>query len=396
MTRAIVEPTVLRWARESRGLSVEVAAKRIGVKPERLNAWEESSSDLRPTVRQLRTAASVYQRPLGLFFLPDPPTEDETVRDFRRLSEPPFSEEHSPALRLELRLARERRLDAVELAEQLGFQPPRLSIRANLRTDPDRLAARIRSKLGVTASVQRSWGDTRVAFNSWRDRIEANGILVFQTGGSKTHAVDPKEARGFSIAEHPLPAIVANGSDAYSARCFTLLHELTHVLLREGGLCDLHEANSARQGNRTEVFCNRVAGAVLVPEEDLIALTPRSGGNERWDDGQLEALAKAFSVSPEVILRRLLILGQTSDSFYEGWRQRRQRDVERAKKQGRKRPGFLTPANRAIKRNGKLFTRLVFQALDARHVTLSSTTNLLQTGSTHLEKVRNSSLGGAS
>lgn len=389
MLRASVEPSVLRWARESRGLSVDTAAQRIGVTSERLSAWEEPASEVHPTVNQLRNAARAYQRPLGVFFLPEPPAEDETVKDFRRISEPPYSAEQSPALRLELRLARERRQDAIELAELVGYAPPRLGLRASLASPPDRVASRLRAMLRVSAEVQQRWRDPRLAFNSWRDRIEALGVLVFQTGGDRTHAVATSEARGFSISEHPFPTIVANGSDAPSARCFTLLHELTHIMLRTGGLCDFHDVNSSNVVDRTEVYCNYVAGAALVPADELRALVRDRAPSAAWGADELEVLALTFSVSPEVILRRLLILGQTTQAFYERWREAR--DQNRQAAGAGKKKGFLTPADKVIKRNGKLLPRLALQALDARRVTLASTSDILKAGPTHLERVRETS-----
>src|SRR5712691_10454009 len=63
--------TVLEWARKNAGISVDVAAKRAGVKPERLEAWERGEAN--PTISQLRALAAAYRRPLALFYLSEPP-----------------------------------------------------------------------------------------------------------------------------------------------------------------------------------------------------------------------------------------------------------------------------------------------------------------------------------
>jgi ribosome-binding protein aMBF1 (putative translation factor) len=49
-TPALVNPTVLIWARQESGYPPEPVAKRLKVKPESLLAWERG--DLKPTVRQ--------------------------------------------------------------------------------------------------------------------------------------------------------------------------------------------------------------------------------------------------------------------------------------------------------------------------------------------------------
>jgi DNA-binding transcriptional regulator YiaG len=52
---AEVNPTLLAWAREQSGYAPENVAKRLGVKLDRLEAWERG--DLKPTVRQAQELA---------------------------------------------------------------------------------------------------------------------------------------------------------------------------------------------------------------------------------------------------------------------------------------------------------------------------------------------------
>lgn len=54
---------LLIWARESGGFTVNEAAKKANVKPEKLSGWESGES--RPTINQLRKLASIYKRPLN-------------------------------------------------------------------------------------------------------------------------------------------------------------------------------------------------------------------------------------------------------------------------------------------------------------------------------------------
>src|SRR5262245_19876362 len=41
--RALVKPAMLRWARESLNLPINEAAKKIGVKPSKLSAWDPAN-----------------------------------------------------------------------------------------------------------------------------------------------------------------------------------------------------------------------------------------------------------------------------------------------------------------------------------------------------------------
>ena len=79
---ALVEPPVLRWARESVNLTPLAAARKMKLPDDRVEQWEAGSAT--PTIAQLRKAAEVYKRPLAVFFLSEPPTDFDAKRDFRR------------------------------------------------------------------------------------------------------------------------------------------------------------------------------------------------------------------------------------------------------------------------------------------------------------------------
>lgn len=97
-----------------------------------------------------------------------------------------------------------------------------------------------------------------------------------------------------------------NGTDSPRAKIFSLLHEIAHVALGGDGVCDLHHDTQFE----VERFCNRVAGAALLPagEVDLSfrALRPLRGGallDKLWEIG------KRFEVSSEATLIRAIELG---------------------------------------------------------------------------------------
>ncbi|MCH8055736.1 MAG: helix-turn-helix transcriptional regulator, partial [Deltaproteobacteria bacterium] len=113
---AIIKPELLSWARESGGFTVEAAAEKAHVKPEKLLTWERGEQ--RPTIIQLRNLANVYKRPLAVFYLPEPPKTFDAMHDFRRLPGE-AAERKSPELRLEIRRSQQRRELALDLYEDL-------------------------------------------------------------------------------------------------------------------------------------------------------------------------------------------------------------------------------------------------------------------------------------
>ena len=124
--------------------------------------------------------------------------------------------------------------------------------------------------------------------------------------------------RGFSIGLIPLPCIVVNGRDGILARIFTLIHEFIHILLHIDGICDLFDESNDEEKKRIEQFCNYVAGAILVPAEYLLLENQvhHYKIDEKWADKDIEELANKYKVSREVIVRRLLIRGRVTQSFY--------------------------------------------------------------------------------
>ena len=123
--------------------------------------------------------------------------------------------------------------------------------------------------------------------------------------------------RGFSISERQLPCIVLNSHDALNGKIFTLIHEFSHILLHNGGICDLENyRNPLNENQMIETFCNYIAGATLVPANALLANSLVRQKERAWSETDLNNLASIFSVSQEVILRRLLTLGRTTEEFY--------------------------------------------------------------------------------
>ena len=72
--RAHVNPELLKWARETMRVSIEDAEKKIGLPEGRIAQWEDASSEVEPTIIQLRKACNVYKRPMAAFYLPEPIT----------------------------------------------------------------------------------------------------------------------------------------------------------------------------------------------------------------------------------------------------------------------------------------------------------------------------------
>jgi Zn-dependent peptidase ImmA (M78 family) len=114
-----------------------------------------------------------------------------------------------------------------------------------------------------------------------------------------------------------------------------------------------------------------VAAEFLVPRVQFLLepLIQNVGVND-WEDWRLQELARSYGVSAEVILRRLLTFGRTTESFYgtkrDEWQAARQAAVQESS-------GFIEYFRRVLRDNGAAFTSLV---LDAYHSDLVTPTEV--------------------
>src|SRR5215218_7547968 len=82
-------PQILTWARERAGLSLEEAARALGLSGANAVARleEMEAGEREPTRRQIGEMAKKYRRPLLTFYLQAPPEAGKRTHDFRTLPE---------------------------------------------------------------------------------------------------------------------------------------------------------------------------------------------------------------------------------------------------------------------------------------------------------------------
>jgi len=382
---ALVKAELLVWARQSAGFPLEEAARKAQLQPQKLEAWERGEGS--PTIPQLRKLARVYKRPLAVFYLAQAPGDFQAMRDFRRLPGEVAGNE-SPALLLEIRKARYRRELARELFVALAEEPPTLRLRARLAEDPEQVAERTRKALGLTHEVQTAWKTPYQAFNAWREAVERLGVLVFQAGD-----IDVGEMRGFCLSATELPTLVVNRKDHPHGRLFTLLHELAHLMLRQEGLCDLAEEDRRPpEEQRVEVFCNRVAAAVLMPRRELlreeIVMAPATA--HVWAQGELTYLARRYRVSREAMLRRLVTLGKAS---LDDYREARWELQEKISSRTEPSTGAPPPDRMVVSGAGPTFVRLVLEGFYQEKITASDVSDYLEVRLKWMPKIERAVFG---
>ncbi|WP_373033284.1 ImmA/IrrE family metallo-endopeptidase [Sulfurovum sp.] len=378
--RANINPLLLIWAREISRMDMHYAAKKLGVTEDKLKSWEFGEEQ--PTVKQLRNAANCYKVNFGAFFLPQPPESFKApVKDFRRHHGTTF-DDIDPEIYIDLRSNLNVREIAIELEEELGEKTRTFQLECNINDDPIYVAKRIRKELDISFAKQKKFRESRIAFNAWRDAITDYGVLVLQST-----KISLNEMRAYSVYFERKPLIVVNRKDPYSARTFSLLHEFTHLLLRSSGLCDFH-ANTKMPAHeqKLEIFCNKVAAQVLVPDEYLLSYPAiQVTEKESWSDQTLASISRDFGVSREVVLRKLLDYDLTTQAFYGENRERYKQEAIESKK--RNKGGFVPPSVDVVSAKGKQFVSLVIDAMHSSLITPSDASDYLGVKEKHFRKI---------
>ena len=282
----LVNPDILVWARETAGLTVEEAATKIRLKKHKLEKLERGEDILaRSTLLKM---AEQYRRPVITFYLEEIPAKSNYGTDFRGQAKEYTSQEEAYISAL-LRYAKSSQQlirATLELEEEATVLPfvgclrrkwnlPK-EARSMERKLPDipgsQYAELVRDALDeldlvlgdqFTREIYYAQPNKAEAFKLLRASCERSGIFVILKNNLGSHHTNlsPELFRAFVIADDVAPFMVINSGDPDSAKSFSVLHEIVHLLLDQTGISDLEQANPI------EKFCNQVAGQWLLPSE---------------------------------------------------------------------------------------------------------------------------------
>jgi Zn-dependent peptidase ImmA (M78 family) len=158
------------------------------------------------------------------------------------------------------------------------------------------------------------------------------------------------------------------------------LHELAHVALGQSAIENDEEAGDAlsKSDRVVERFCNRVAAAVLMPREALLAeaiVVTKQQRNTRWSNEEILALARHYGVSREALLLRLVELGRADVAFYQAMRREFARQREETEEP--EATGFAPYRYQVLGHLGRGFARLVLQGYHNNRLSLSTVSGYL-------------------
>jgi Zn-dependent peptidase ImmA (M78 family) len=344
--QTVINPVILKWARETAGLDVETAAKKIGIKNSKNQTAEEKLIELEDgskaiTRSLLYKMSKHYRRPLIIFYLDNPPKQENFGGDFRSL--PSYhSNKDDVMLNALIRDIKARQYLVHSILEEEGrSEIPSLNS-LNIHDNVLKVVDSIKEQTKIDITEYRNKNDITNAFKYLRDKIEDIGIFVLLLGNLGSHHtnISLETFRGLAYTDPIAPFIAINDQDIKTAWSFTLIHELVHLLLGKSGISNINEFTIESEELKIEKFCNDITSEILLPSNEIKDLPVDINWNIEELKNFIASFAKERHISNSMVAYTLYrnnkinkdIWNKLSTHFKEEWEKNKEKNKEKNQK----------------------------------------------------------------
>ncbi len=341
-------PTMIAWAIEESGYDIPTLAEKldgVGVTEQLIEDWIAANTT--PTKGQLTKLAEELKRQKVVFYMKSPPVVQGPAVDLRT-ARGARTRPLGPDERVRAREA----ISLQAFVSWLSREGPEYTLpRVEPLSDVDHASSLVLEWLRVARSDRSSWRDDRHAYRAWKVRLEERGVLVMELQLGKDGV------RGFSVFDQYTPLISVNTAERESARSFTLMHETAHLIARSSASC---LSTTLDADDDLERWCDRVAGAVLIPSASLATLV-----DSRRHGSDLDLVREVATEFRTSLRAAAVALGRWDDRYkplyavVEGTYPRTDREKTPARG-----GGGMTRSERRLRESGVVASRAI---LDAWH-----------------------------
>jgi Zn-dependent peptidase ImmA (M78 family) len=385
---ALINKETLHAICESKQVTCTYIARETRFIKDKIEKWTDPSDSLRPTFLQAKKIARCLHVPFaGLYMCPaDVPLHKlPKIKNYRTI--PKGSSADDSSLNIAVADLLQAKRFYVETKAELGEAIQSFSVRINARYGEIlRWAQEIRNVFELDLDTQFHTTSPRKFYLYVRQRIERQGIFVHCFTD-----VDLEIARAVALYDDTTPIIGINEDDRPPAKTFSIIHELTHILKRQSSLCN--EMYSSFTQNQEEVFCNAVAGEVLMPQGALKVFLKKWKSDETLSVEHIQEIADRFSVSKEATIRRLLEIGRIEQTTYTAYLDEFRRNIERereeqrlARKEGHAQGIPRIPYREAIDRTSSELCRMLFRGYAEELFSKQDVSRYLGIGQQYVDK----------
>lgn len=326
VVRALINKNTLAHICKTIGITPEFIVARTKYKPAQVDKWLAESDKALPTIKQAKCLSACLHIPFaGLYMKPGdiPIKQLPKIKNMRTIQGSIVYDDS--ALNIAISDVLLGRSFLLEKTSDFNLNIVPFSFSAPIKQEATIWADAIRKEMGIELLDQFKCNSNRKFYLYLREKIEGKGVFV-----NCFTDVPVEDVRGFAIYYSKLPIIGINDNDSSPAKSFTLIHEAVHLIKHSSSVCnDMVNSFTTLQ---EEVFCNAVAGELLVPKMALLDVLKKRCYVMPFDMVIIKSLANKFSVSKEVIVRRFLDLGLISHNdyskFYDTFRKEREEELK--------------------------------------------------------------------
>ncbi|MDR2590354.1 MAG: ImmA/IrrE family metallo-endopeptidase [Oscillospiraceae bacterium] len=312
--KAFINKETLAFLLSKKSVTSDYLSQKSACKIEQIEKWIDVNNDNLPTLNQARKIADILRVPFaGLYMTVDtitplmptkPNVQNRRIMDAENLDDNPVN-----LAIIDLIQARDFYVETESLLER---EVTKFTTQFSINDDALKWASKIRADFNIDLDRQYKAPSARQFYLYLKNRIEEKGIFI-----QKFIGVDTNTLRAMAIfqSNDEMPIIGVNEKDRPPAKCFSLIHELVHIIKRTSSICNAMHDNAFLQ-NQEEIFCNAVAGELLAPNTAVATIITNNKYN-LTDLADIQKISDKFSVSREVIIRRLLDLSYIQQVDYD-------------------------------------------------------------------------------
>ena len=379
----IENPQILKWARETAGLSLEEAAAKA-LQKDGAHLANMEAGEIQPTPAQLVKLGKTYHRNTLVFYLPEIPKPGPATTDFRTTKGNKIPEARLNTLVRNVRVRQALVRSALEDMEEEKPLPFVGSM--TIEQGAQAITEKMRAVLEIDIADYRRAPDHKKAFNRLRKAVEETGVYVMLIGNLGNHKtkIEPDIFRGFALADDDvIPFIVINEYDSQAAWAFTLLHELAHVFLKQSGISGGDADKSYDVDKSIEKICDQAASSFLLDPAELKEFKDEERSLGDWKQ-DISTFASKRKLSRKMVAYNLLkngyILNETYEQLFNNFHP--PQVSQQSSPQGR--PNYYVVRKH---RMGKL-TQLTVRLLNNGALTYTKAAQVLGVPSTSIDKMR--------
>lgn len=358
---ALINKSTLTYIITGKKISKEFILKKSKFNSEKFDLWLDVNSQVYPTINQAKIIANIIHVPFAALYMNSeyiPLKSIPSATNFRTFKNPDCMDESALNIAISDILFEHDFL--IEARKELGLEIEKFDPIVPDTNSISEWANLIREYFSIEIEKQFKCKSTRQFYLYLRNQIEKKGVFI-----SCFKNIEISIIRGLAFFDSDVPIIGINDNDRPPAKSFSIIHEIVHIYKKESSFCN--EMYNSWSDKNEEIFCNAVAGEVLVPKQSLRIIM------EKYSDdvisiNDIATIAAKFSVSREVIVRRLLDIGCIDDIEYQTYIKEFETELLQSKEESKlKRQNGISkgiPKNvsrEAIDRNSSLICTILYK-----------------------------------